>query len=75
VQLNDNDEVVDISAIYVLDDKKIDFGSAAASELIDGAMRKAMKEARRKHKEAGVPMVIERDRKIVFLQPNEIDID
>ena len=73
--MNDDDEDVDISAIYVLGDKGIDFGSSEASEIIRRAMEKAAKEVRREHKESGVPMVISRYGKVVYLHPDEIDID
>lgn len=69
------DEDFDISAIYVLGNGKFDLNSPETSEKIDRAIKMAMKEARRKHKEAGVPMVIERDGKIVYLQPDEIEVD
>jgi hypothetical protein len=71
----ETDEDIDISAIYVLGNKTIDFCSSEASEIIRRAMEKAAKEVRRKHKEAGVPMVISRDGKIVYLQPDEIEVD
>jgi hypothetical protein len=69
------DEDFDISAIYVLGNGKFDLNSPETSEKIDQAIKKAMKEAHRKHKEAGVPMVISRDGKIVYLQPDEIEVD
>lgn len=71
----DIDDDFDISAIYVLGDKEFDFDSPEASKRIARAMNEAMKEARRKHKEAGVPMVVSRDGKVVFIQPDEIEID
>lgn len=73
--MNDDDEDIDISAIYALGDKGIDFGSSEASKIIRCAMEKASKEIRRKHKEAGISMVISRDGRVVYLQPDEIDID
>lgn len=43
------------------------------TEIIRLAFEKASKEVRRKHKEAGVPMVISRNGEIVYIQPDEID--
>ena len=40
---------------------------------INPAYERAVKEAPRKHKLAGNPVPIERDGKIVWLQPDEID--
>lgn len=65
------DQDFDISAIYVLGKGKFDLNSPETDE----AIRRAMKEARRKHKEAGVPMVVSRDGKIVHIQPDDIEID
>lgn len=45
------------------------------TERIRLAFEKGMKEARRKHKEAGVPMVIWQNGKIVYIQPDEIKLD
>lgn len=70
-----DDDDIDISAIYVLGDKKIDLGSREGREIINNALQEAARELRRKYKEAGVPMVIERNGKVVYLQPDEIDID
>lgn len=69
------DEDFDISAIYVLGNGKFDLNSPETSEKIKRAFKEAMNEARRKHKEAGVPMVVSRDGKIIYLQPDEIDVD
>jgi hypothetical protein len=69
------DEDFDLDAIYVLGDKKFDFASPKATEVIERAFKEAMKECRRKHKEAGVPMVVERDGEIVYIQPDEIEIE
>ncbi len=68
------DEDFDISAVYVLGNVKFDLNSPETSEKIDRAFKEAMKEARRKHKEAGVPMVVSRNGKIVYIQPDEIEI-
>lgn len=69
------DEDFDISAVYALGNGKFDLNSPETSKKIDRAFKEAMKEARRKHKEAGVPMVVSRDGKIVYIQPDEIEID
>ena len=71
----DDDDDIDISAIYVLGGGELDLGSPETSEIIERAMKEAINEARREHKEAGVPMVIERDGKIVYFQPDEIKVD
>lgn len=73
--MEDDDEENDISAIYVLGEGKFDLCSSEMTEIIRRAMQNASKEVRRKHKEAGIPMVISRDGKIVYLQPDEIDVD
>ncbi len=70
-----DDEDFDITAIYVLGKKKFDFFSPESRERTEQAIKEAMKEVRRKHKEAGVPMVVEKDGKIVYIQPDEIEID
>lgn len=69
------DEDFDISAIYVLGDGKFDLNSPETSEKIDRVIKEAMKEVRRKHKEAGVPMVVTRNGEIVNIQPDEIEVD
>ena len=43
------------------------------SDEINKAYERAVKDALRKHKLAGNPVPIERDGKIVWLQPDEID--
>ena len=42
---------------------------------INQAYERAVKEALRKHKQAGNPVPVERDGKIVWLQPDEIEVD
>jgi len=42
---------------------------------INKAYERAVKEALRKHKLAGNPVPIERDGKLVWLQPDEIEVD
>ena len=68
------DEDFDISAVYILGNGKFDLNSPETSEKIDRAFKEAMKETRRKHKEAGVPMVVSRNGKIVYIQPDEIEV-
>jgi len=41
---------------------------------IDGALKKAVQEALIRHKQAGNPIVVWRDGKIVWLKPEEIPI-
>jgi hypothetical protein len=65
------DEDFDISTIYVLRDGKFDLNGPET----DRAIERAMKEARRKHKETGVPMVVWEDGKIRYIEPDEIEID
>lgn len=60
------DEDFDITAVY-------DLGKGGLGD--NFAFERGMREARRKHKEAGVPMVISRDGKIVHIQPEDIEID
>ena len=43
------------------------------SEEINEAYRRAVREALLKHKQAGNPVVVEVDGKMVILQPDEID--
>ncbi len=45
------------------------------SEEINKAYEKAVRDALRKHKLAGNPVVTSRDGKVVILQPDEIEID
>jgi imidazolonepropionase-like amidohydrolase len=44
------------------------------NELLERAMRSAIREDRRKHKLLGYPIVIVRDGKIVWVPPEEIDL-
>lgn len=44
------------------------------SEEINKAYDRAVREALLKHKRAGNPVPIERDGKLVWLQPDEIDV-
>ena len=69
------DEDVDISAVYILGDGKFDLSSPETDEKINRAFKEVMKEVRRKHKKTGVPMVVSRNGKIVYLQPDEIERD
>ena len=69
------DEDFDISAIYILGNEKFDLGSPEMTEKINRAMEQGLREARGRHKEAGVPMVISRDGKIVYIKPDEMEID
>ena len=75
----DEDDFADISAIYDLgkgsQGEKFSLCSPEMTETIRRAFEMGIKEARRKHKEAGVPMVVSRNGKIVYLQPDEIEID
>ncbi|HVF30731.1 MAG TPA: hypothetical protein VNA22_07150 [Pyrinomonadaceae bacterium] len=45
------------------------------SEEINKAYERAVREALLMHKRAGNPVPIERDGKLVWLQPHEIDVD
>lgn len=45
------------------------------SDEINEAYRRAVREALKRHKLAGNPVVIERDEKMVILQPDEIDVE
>ncbi len=45
------------------------------SDAINEAYRRAVREALKKHKLAGNPVVVERDGKMVILRPDEIGID
>jgi len=73
------DEDFDISAVYDLGKgglgENFNLCSPEMTEAIRLAFEKGLKEARRKHKETGVPMVIWRDGKIVHVQPDESEID
>ena len=44
------------------------------AEEITPAYHRAVREALLKHKRAGVPAVIERDGRIVYLQPEDIEV-
>ena len=76
---DEDDEFNDISAIYDLGKgglgEGFDLCTPEMTEIIHRAMEEASKEVRRKHKEAGVPMVISRDGKIVYLHPDDIEIN
>lgn len=76
---NDNDqhgdEDIDITAIYVLGDKQVDLHSEDASEMMQNAINRSVREALLKHKRAGNPVPVERDGKIVYLQPDDIPAD
>ncbi len=73
------DELDDITAIYHLGERRwgenFALCSSEITEIVCGAFEKGLKEARRKHKEAGVPMVIWSDGKVVYIQPDEIEIN
>lgn len=45
------------------------------SDEINEAYRRAVREALQKHKIAGNPVVVERDGKMVILQPDEIEVE
>lgn len=45
------------------------------SEEINVAYERAVKEALLKHKQAGNPVPIERDGKLIWLQPDEIEVE
>lgn len=59
-------------------DKKIKEGKqdlfVRYSEEINKAFERAVREALLKHKQAGNPVAIWRDGKVVLLQPDEIDV-
>lgn len=44
------------------------------SDEINKAYKRAVREALLKHKQAGNPVAVERDGKLVILQPDEIEI-
>ncbi len=73
------DDFADIAAIYDLG--KGGFGenfnlcSPEMTEKIRLAFEMGLKEARRKYKVAGVPMVISRNGEIVYIEQREIEID
>ena len=66
---DDEDEDIDISAIYVLNKKNRDPRSEEINEPLEVALERAVREALLIHKRAGVPAVIERDGKIVYYNP------
>lgn len=74
-----DEDFPDISAIYVLGkerpEEKLDCRNPEMSEKIRLAFVEAAKTARRKHKEAGLPMIVSRDGKIVYIQPDEIEVE
>ena len=69
----------DITAVYDLGNgglgENFNLCSPGMTERIRLAFEEGMREARRKHKEAGVPMVISRNGEIVYIQPENIGID
>lgn len=69
----------DITAVYDLGKGGLgeDFSlcNLEMTEIISRAFEKGIKEARRRHKEAGVPMVVSRDGKIAYILPDEIELD
>ncbi len=75
----DDEDFPDITAVYDLGKgglgENFNLCSPGMTERIRLAFEKGMKEARRKHKEAGVPMVISRDGEIVYIPPDEIVVD
>jgi len=48
---------------------------AKYGEEITKACERAVREALRKHKQAGNPVAVARDGKVILLQPDEIEID
>ena len=55
--------------------KSKDIGKIMADgRAIDRALRLGVKEALRKHKQAGLPIVVWRDGKTVWIPPDEIDL-
>lgn len=59
-------------------DKKIDYKDdlfVRYAKQIKPAYDEAVREALLKHKLAGNPVPVERDGKIVYLQPDEIEVD
>ena len=70
-----SDENFDISAVYELGSgREFSLSSPKMDEVLDRAFKEAMKEARRKHKEAGVAMVICRDGEVIHVPPETIEI-
>ena len=67
------DEDIDISAIYVLGERKMDFDDGKAREITLHAMKQATMEALLQHKQAGNPIVVYQDGEMVILQPEEIE--
>jgi hypothetical protein len=56
--------------------KTIDVGEILAdTERVTDAVRQAGREARHKHKQLGVPLVVWRDGKVVEIPPEEIVVD
>jgi|tagenome__1003787_1003787.scaffolds.fasta_scaffold16931677_1 hypothetical protein len=56
--------------------QSIDVGEALAdTERVTRAIREAGREARLKHKQLGVPLVVWRDGKVVEIPPEEIVVD
>lgn len=47
----------------------------ADDELIDRALRQGLQAAIRKHRQARLPMAAWRDGKVVWISPEEIDVD
>jgi hypothetical protein len=78
-EFEEDEESPDITAVYDLGNGGLgdDFNlcSPEMTEKIRIAFEKGFKEACRKHKEAGVPMVTSRDGKIVYIQPEDIEVD
>lgn len=59
-------------------DKKVDPANdlfVRYADEIKVAYDRAVREALLKHKQAGKPVVVERDSKMVILQPDEIEVD
>jgi len=56
--------------------KQIDIGEILAdTERVTEAVRQAGREARLRHKQAGVPIVVWQDGKVVEIPPEEIVVD
>ena len=73
------DEDFDITAVYDLGKRGLgenfSLCSPEMTEKIRLAFEEGLMEARRKHKDAGVPMVVARNGKILYIQPDEIEVD